>query len=133
VILYLSVVVIMLPAVSSRAKRTPKGTVSSIIASQKRARTTPSGTASQPIEVDTQLSYRPSPRKALEDASQALSPPSLPPSLTFESRLQESQPKAAINAPAKASEAATTASKVAQSSDEDTFDARFSDNFDSIN
>jgi hypothetical protein len=122
----------MPPVVSSRAKRARKSTVSSTIASEKRARTTPSGTASQPIEVDTQLSHRPSPRKALEDASQAIPSPSPPPPPTFESRLRESQPEAAINAPVEASEAATIASEVAQSSDEDTFDARFSDNFDGI-
>jgi hypothetical protein len=122
----------MPPVVSSRAKRARKSTVSNTIASKKRARTTPSSTASQPIKVDTQLSHRPSPRKALEDASQAIPSPSPPPPPTFESRLRESQPKAAINAPVEASKAATIASEITQSSNKDTYNARFSDNFNSI-
>jgi hypothetical protein len=132
VILYLSIIFIMPPIVLSRAKRACKSTISSTIASEKRARTTASGTASQPIEVDTQLSHRPSPREALEDASQAILSPSPPLPPTFESRLRESQPKAAINAPHEASEVATIASELVESSDEDTLDARFADNFDGI-
>ncbi|KAI1664634.1 hypothetical protein L13192_10753 [Pyrenophora tritici-repentis] len=54
------------------------------------------GTVSQPIAVDSQLS----PRRALVEASQAL---------TFESQLRESRPEDAIVAPTEGSERVTAA------------------------
>jgi hypothetical protein len=124
-----AVVVTMPPAVPTRPKRSRKSTLSATPAAEKRARTTPSGTASQPIEVDTQR--RASPRQALIEASSQAIPSTSPPP-TFESRVRESQPEAAIEAPVEASEAAIIASEAGESSSKDGFDARFADNFDGI-
>ncbi|KAH8702768.1 hypothetical protein GQ44DRAFT_631416, partial [Phaeosphaeriaceae sp. PMI808] len=53
---------------------------------------------------------------------------------TFESRLRESQPEAAISTSIKGSSAATIAiTKVLDKANKDIFNARFADNFNSIN
>src|SRR5947209_3252603 len=115
------------PKASKRARK-------SAVVPQKRRRVASPGTATQPINVDDsqQLSQRPSPRRTLAIvASQAIKP-STPP--TFESQLRESQPEAAIVEPTEGSKAATVAitEDGDNSSDEDLFDARFTDNFDGI-
>jgi hypothetical protein len=120
----------MPPVVPTRPKRSRKSTVSATATAEKRARTTPSSTASQLIEVDTQR--RASPYQALDDASSQaiLSTSPLP---TFESHVQESQTEAAIEAPVEASEVTIIYSeKDSSDGGEDTFDARFADNFDGI-
>ncbi|KAI1513927.1 hypothetical protein KJE20_07061 [Pyrenophora tritici-repentis] len=122
----------MLPVVPNRAKRLRKSTVSSTFSSKKRAKITSRGTASQLIELDTQSSRRSSPREALGAVSQAILSSPSPPPPTFEPGLRESQPKAAIEAPIEASEVATIASEAAESSSEDTFNARFADDFNRI-
>jgi hypothetical protein len=129
VILDLSVVITMPPVVPTHPKRSRKSTVSATTAAEKRARTTPSSTASQPIEVESQR--RASPRQALIEASSQAILPTLPPP-TFESRVRESQPKAAIEAPVKASKVAIIASDAEESSNDNTLDERFADNFDGI-
>jgi hypothetical protein len=129
VILDLSVVITMPPVVPTHPKRSRKSTVSAITAAEKRAHTTPSSTASQPIKVESQR--RASPRQALIEASSQAISPTLPP-LTFESRVRESQPEAAIKALVKASEVTIIASNVEESSNDNTLDKWFTDNFDGI-
>lgn len=87
----------------------------------KRQKLSPLPINSQPVVVnDSQLSQRPSPRKALIDASQ---------STDFESRLRDSQPEDAIVAPPKSSSVALT---VASDILEERFDAQLEDEFDSL-
>jgi hypothetical protein len=130
VILDLSVVITMPPVVPTHPKRSRKSTVSATTAAEKRARTTPSSTASQPIKVESQR--RASPCQALIEASLQAILPTLPPP-TFESRVRESQPEAVIEALVKPSEVAIIASNVEESSNNNTLDERFADNFNSIN
>jgi hypothetical protein len=89
------------------------------------------GSALQPISFDddTQQSSRPtSPCRAIAAASQATK------TIDFESQLRNAIPEAAIAAPIKGSEAATAATTViAESDDEEEFDAEMSDNFEGIN
>ncbi|KAA8613971.1 hypothetical protein A1F94_008829 [Pyrenophora tritici-repentis] len=80
------------------------------------------GTVSQPIAVDSQLS----PRRALVEASQAL---------TFESQLRESRPEDAIVAPTEGSERVTAASSAAAPDNEtlqEALDASLMDDFEGI-
>jgi hypothetical protein len=113
--------------------RPPKRPHKNAFTPNKRAKVAARGTKSQPFNIDEshQLPQRLSPRKALAiAASQATEPP------TFESQFRESQPEAAIVAPAEGSSAATVAiTEEDEDSSEDCnkgLDERFADNFDGI-
>jgi hypothetical protein len=113
--------------------RPPKRPHKNAFTPNKRAKVAARGTKSQPFNIDKshQLPQRLSPRKALAiAASQATKPP------TFKSQFRESQPKAAIVAPAEGSSAATVAiTEEDEDSSEDCnkgLNKRFADNFNSI-
>ena len=92
-----------------------------VIASTKRPKVTPRGTHSQPIPIESPLSSpRPSPRKALVEASQASN---------FEARLRETQPEEAIIPPIKGSEEATIADNEPST---ERFDEQLEDDFTGI-
>jgi hypothetical protein len=93
----------------------------------------PRGTATQPIEVDesqsSQLSLRPSPRKALAAAASQASNDA-----PFESQLRDAVPEVTIVPPLEGSKAATVATTeaAAYSDGEDEFDKDLADNFEGI-
>lgn len=114
-----------------RLKRNRNTTISSGANIPKRARRT----KTQPINVNdaSQLPHHLSPCRAIADASQA-TPPSLSSAATFESRLRDARAETQLATPTEGSSAATIATaEAADEAAEDSFDARFVDNFNSIN